>query len=635
MAQRAPASVLDNLQRLRANALHEFQMAPTVAMLAANATPPNDNRNLELRVRQLEMGLCGGPCANGSTYAMREPNGCMGKRGVSPARRFKWLSCGLVPPDCLVVSVGIGMEWDFEVQAAARGCEVHALDPTMALREAHTSMAAIFSERYPRLHFHFLGLSSERLGQTSEFFGTDLGPVQPLDAMLRTIGVLGRRIDVLKIDCEGCEWSTFTYLARRHPRLLCRVNQLNIELHVWKQGGLVRSADLPTLLSHIWVAHGFRAFRAVINNGLNPGDAVERRRHNTSLLDEVRRWGLDNSVCCHNLHLLRPATERGAVCDGGAEGEGEEEGLLATPTWARRARPSPPFAQAWKHCAAPVAIGGVAGSGTRVVATAVRELGFQLHGDHNLDACDAATNWTTLWEYASRLDCRKPWAIKCPDLLWRWKRFSGAWPGLLRILVVRDVRDVAFDPVERIQYGELFKDYQQAGLAPRLQAAFETARLRWPWPGPSMPEPPAWKAALWSSLNVWAMHEGAQTVRLEDMHSQDAIAYLNSQLEAHVASQAACAKTGTGLPGGGATPGRVGAVLERLSRPLGNRDGTSTETGLTLNHTWAARRLCSNLDQLRRVESIAAAAMQTFGYTRLPSAHDEQCRTRRAVRQAN
>ena len=176
-----------------------------------------------------------------------------------------------------------------------------------------------------------------------------------------------------------------------------------------------------------------------------------------------------------------------------------------------------------------------------------------------------------------RLDCRKPWAIKCPDLLWRWKVFSGAWPGLLRILVVRDVRDIAFDPLERVQYKALFNDYREAGLASQLQATFETARLQWPWRRLSITKSPEWKAAVWSSLNTWAIQEGAQTVRVEDMHSQEAIASLDSKLKAHVASQASCAKPGTALPERGADG--VHAALARLSRPLGNRDGNSTEKG--------------------------------------------------------
>jgi len=280
---------------------------------------------------------------------------------------------------------------------------------------------------------------------------------------------------------------------------------------------------------------------------------------------------------------------------------------------------------AWKQCTAPVMIGGVAGSGTRVVAAAVQELGFQLLGNDNLDACEATANWTTLRKYASRLDCRQPWAIKCPDLLWRSQLFSGAWPDLLRILVVRDVRDIAFDPVERLQYRELFHDYQEAGLGSQVQVAFETAGLRWPWPWSSMPQSHTWKAAIWSSLNMWAMNWGAQTVRLEDMHSREAIARLNSKLEAHVASQASCSKAGK-LPASrrGTTTARLGAVLDRLSRPLGNRDGNSTEMGQTLNHSWG-HRLCLNLDQIRRVESTAAAAMQAFGYTSLPAAKDEEC----------
>jgi FkbM family methyltransferase len=54
-----------------------------------------------------------------------------------------------------------------------------------------------------------------------------------LDEVAREAGWAGKRIDVLKIDCEGCEWSVFneTAAAAAAREVLTRVDQLLIELH--------------------------------------------------------------------------------------------------------------------------------------------------------------------------------------------------------------------------------------------------------------------------------------------------------------------------------------------------------------------------------------------------------------------
>lgn len=197
-----PDEFLD-LRAAAKKARHDMLQAPVVAHHFTNETPPDDNPNRMRRMEVLSRGLCRGSCSTNVShqfqrFVMQEPNGCMGVRGTSPERRFKSLGCPpLEPPGCLLVSIGIGMEWDFELQVAARGCEVHAFDPTVALNGAHAQAAATFKKTYPKLHYHFRGLGAQvdRTRGTAKAYGTitdatgsTLGPVHQLDGLMRYAG---------------------------------------------------------------------------------------------------------------------------------------------------------------------------------------------------------------------------------------------------------------------------------------------------------------------------------------------------------------------------------------------------------------------------------------------------------------
>ena len=118
----------------------------------------------------------------------------------------RWHMCQAPQPPapCVVVSIGIGGEWEFESGLRDKGCEVHAFDPTIGLREAHASFAAKRG-----IHFHFLGLGAPSASQatTNEYGTLATSVMRPLDQLIAL--ALGhrrsRRVTVLKIDCEGCE----------------------------------------------------------------------------------------------------------------------------------------------------------------------------------------------------------------------------------------------------------------------------------------------------------------------------------------------------------------------------------------------------------------------------------------------
>ena len=209
------------------------------------------------------------------------------------------------PPDegCLVVSIGIGNSWQFEDAMAYKGCAVHAFDPTHELFKAH---AKHVHDR-PRMRFYFLGLggggSSASGDGTSgvEMYGAvSKNRLRPLDHLLSVAreGRERRAIDVLKIDCEGCEFAAFADLERRTPQLLVTVQYLLIELHMTPRYGLHEVAQLNLLMSHLVDRHGFRLFRKPRTNRGFPWARNET-------LPALVRAGLDPIACCVELHFMR------------------------------------------------------------------------------------------------------------------------------------------------------------------------------------------------------------------------------------------------------------------------------------------------------------------------------------------
>ena len=242
-----------------------------------------------------------------SDYVANAPADCTGY-GRGDWRQLLWRLCDVSSRStCLVFSIGVGNDWSFETLALQHGCEVHSFDPTIALREVHEQKAADIARTYPRLHFHFLGL-----GASTQYNGSysrkgkhgapGLSEVQQLDELVRRFAA-GRTVDVLKIDCEGCEYPTFDYLVEKQPAQLCGVQQLLMEVHASASMGLTAPAQLRRLLRHAWVDHDFRVFSSVIAEGLTEDRSVAR---------EVNRAGLPSGLCCYNIHMRRVG--RGRAC---------------------------------------------------------------------------------------------------------------------------------------------------------------------------------------------------------------------------------------------------------------------------------------------------------------------------------
>ena len=114
--------------------------------------------------------------------------------------------------DCLIYSVGSSDDFSFEeaiMQDVSSACEIHVFDHTVP---------------NPRnkpcgVHFHPWGL-----GGAHEPAGSAL---KSLADIVAALGHKGRTIDILKIDCEGCEWSTYGSWFDADVR----VDEMLVEIH--------------------------------------------------------------------------------------------------------------------------------------------------------------------------------------------------------------------------------------------------------------------------------------------------------------------------------------------------------------------------------------------------------------------
>ena len=186
-----------------------------------------------------------------------EPNfSCIGLTRVgNPGDGGKWVcdpgSAALRAADgrkCLVYSIGSSDMYGFEddMHLIMPQCDIHIFDHTVA------------SPKPPAFaSFHALGLGA-----------TDDGKVLKLASLQARLGHSGMPIEVLKVDCDGCEYEAlFSMLPE-----LTNVRQLLIELH-WRRSG-IPSIELHAFFNAMFVK-GWVIFSKEANFQWASGEAIE------------------------------------------------------------------------------------------------------------------------------------------------------------------------------------------------------------------------------------------------------------------------------------------------------------------------------------------------------------------------
>ena len=150
-------------------------------------------------------------CADEERIGIR---GDGGKWICNPVRELKHNKC-------VVISIGSNNEFSFEDEIIDRfGCDVHIFDHTV---DPPSNFGMIKTKQH-KFHFHKLGLDV-----------TTHGFMLSLHDMISMVMAKSNAIvDILKIDCEGCEFDALTSPTSVNI-LQTRVKQLLLEIHNFRE----------------------------------------------------------------------------------------------------------------------------------------------------------------------------------------------------------------------------------------------------------------------------------------------------------------------------------------------------------------------------------------------------------------
>ncbi|KAL3810049.1 hypothetical protein ACHAXA_009462 [Cyclostephanos tholiformis] len=123
---------------------------------------------------------------------------------------------------CLVYSVGSNNDVQFEKAVHTHmGCEIHTFNPTLR----RPFVGGMYST------FHPWGLGTDGGNEGNAVSGVDTLIRKSFETVINDLGHVNCTIDILKIDCEGCEYAAMPPLFDLISSGNARVNQIQIELH--------------------------------------------------------------------------------------------------------------------------------------------------------------------------------------------------------------------------------------------------------------------------------------------------------------------------------------------------------------------------------------------------------------------
>ena len=186
---------------------------------------------------------------------------------------------------CTVLSFGIADDFTFDDGMAGFGCEVHSFDPSMPLPN-HKHATSVY--------FYSIGLGDANSNHAD---GIDMRSKKEMKWKIRTLDRLMRdlkvtSIDVLKVDIEGAEWSflesALSYPPHESP--LLHVQQLLVEVHLWKQSSKTAAYD---------VQRWFNVLRALRLHGFT------QFWHHRNPLSTRENFGAGKIACCYEISFIK------------------------------------------------------------------------------------------------------------------------------------------------------------------------------------------------------------------------------------------------------------------------------------------------------------------------------------------
>lgn len=161
---------------------------------------------------------------------------------------------------CLVYSFGSNNDLSFETSVHSEissRCEVHIFDP----QPLEEGLLAKHGRLPINMTYHAYGLAARG----------SKGGGKPLAEIVEELGHVPGTIDILKIDCEGCEWSTY----REWLDAGVRIRQILIELH-WEE--FAPGAGAPVQAHQFFnflFDHGYVIFHKESNTFGCSGECIE------------------------------------------------------------------------------------------------------------------------------------------------------------------------------------------------------------------------------------------------------------------------------------------------------------------------------------------------------------------------
>jgi FkbM family methyltransferase len=163
----------------------------------------------------------------------------------------------------IVYSFGVGDEISFDTGMAGMfGAQVHMFDPNPAVAEALPSPAEGYVCGAGRLFYHAVGLGPVSTEKGHEFDLVIKGKkceVRPLMELARSFH--HSRVDILKIDIEGGEFSALREILSSGTLSALDIKMILVEFHFWNQGLFKDFLDLVGSLAEA----GYLIYRKEFN----------------------------------------------------------------------------------------------------------------------------------------------------------------------------------------------------------------------------------------------------------------------------------------------------------------------------------------------------------------------------------